>query len=467
MQQEGENSTELLELEVARQEREHSGKRFDPLKAGNSRVGETKEKQGKLARERSPRRKLEFDLHPREAALRQLPAGARERQDSATRLGRELQGVIRTPPCLKKNLQGKANPDSSIRETRLLQGSVHSWQQELDKEREAMGDKDRRTEGRQVIGNLQIEDQKREEIPKENRYRQEERDAPTLKRSTTMHQREGSRTAPITGSRSCRPLHQGAGEEIQGTARNHFDPHPKERAQEGKSALSLRGMARKTLEAVFAWALSLLGVAWKVLKTAPSWKEAQGALAGVPRVSRRRKNCQMREGPGKRERGAIPESQSRDEPGWKDGRCSSGEQQGELDRKGSRALQLESILQHKEAALKQWQAGARKIQDSAPSLGRESQRVFLDPSRLTENLQLKAGLDSRVGERWLLQGGEASTELLQREAEISPIKGKWKRAEEAREKRREEGTQAEPRHGKRLVKMQSLTDQRGPSTWKS
>ena len=202
------------------------------------------EQQGKPARERSLGRKLEFDLQPREAALRQLPAGARERQDSAASLGR-----------LKKNLQGKADPDR-----------IHSGQQELNKEREARGDEDRRTEGRQAIGNLQIEDPKREEIPKESRHRQEERDALTLKRSTTMRQMEGSR--------SCPPITRGAGGRIQKAARDHFDPHTKERAQEGKCALSLRGMARKALEAVSAWALSLLGVAWKVLKTAPSWNKA-------------------------------------------------------------------------------------------------------------------------------------------------------------------------------------------------
>ena len=111
----------------------------------------------------------------------------------------------------KHQWQGKAHPDSSTRERRLLQGRVHSWQQELDKEREARGDEDRRTEGRQAIGNLQIEDPKREEIPKENRHWQEERDAPTLKRSRTMLQTEGSRTSPITGSRSCPTITRGTG----------------------------------------------------------------------------------------------------------------------------------------------------------------------------------------------------------------------------------------------------------------
>ena len=89
VEQEGENSTELLELETARQEREHSAKRLDPLKAGNSRLGETKEKQGKLAKERFLVLQLESDRPRREAALRQRQAGARKSQDSVASLGRE------------------------------------------------------------------------------------------------------------------------------------------------------------------------------------------------------------------------------------------------------------------------------------------------------------------------------------------------------------------------------------------
>ena len=76
VQQEGENSTELLELEAARQEREHSAQRFDPLEAGNSQLGETKEKQGKRAKERSLVLQLESDLPHREATLGQRQAGA-------------------------------------------------------------------------------------------------------------------------------------------------------------------------------------------------------------------------------------------------------------------------------------------------------------------------------------------------------------------------------------------------------
>ena len=54
-------------------------------------------------------------------------------------------------------------------------------------------------------------------------------------------------------------------------------------------------------------------------------------------------------------------------------------------------------------------------------------------------------------------GGKAQEALSQ---------GKRRRAEETREKQKEEGTQAEPRDGKGLGKMQTLPDQRGSSTWK-
>ena len=55
------------------------------------------------------------------------------------------------------------------------------------------------------------------------------------------------------------------------------------------------------------------------------------------------------------------------------------------------------------------------------------------------------------------QGGETSTELLQLEVEISPLKGKLRRAEEAREKQEEEIIQAE-------LKRKTLTDHRGSPT---
>ena len=86
----------------------------------------------------------------------------------------------------------------------------------------------------------------------------------------------------------------------------------------------------------------------------------------------------------------------------KDGSCSSEEQQGELARKGSRELQLEPDLQHREAALRQMQAGARERQDSAASRDRKVQGGFPDPSLLTENRQMKADRDgSRRDRRWL------------------------------------------------------------------
>ena len=56
-----------------------------------------------------------------------------------------------------------------------------------------------------------------------------------------------------------------------------------------------------------------------------------------------------------------------------------------------------------------------------------------------------------------MQGGETSTELLQLEAEISPLKGKRRGAEKAREKQEKEITQAELKNGKMLVKMKTLT----------
>ena len=81
--------------------------------------------QGKPARERSLGQKLESDLLPREAALRQLPVRARERQDGAAIGGRELQGVFLGPPGLTENLQGKADPDSSTRERRPWRHPQH------------------------------------------------------------------------------------------------------------------------------------------------------------------------------------------------------------------------------------------------------------------------------------------------------------------------------------------------------
>ena len=65
--------------------------------------------------------------------------------------------------------------DSSRKDKRLLKGRIHSGQQELCKEQRVLGDEDLRTELRQVIGTLQIEDFKMGEHPEEYRRRQEDR----------------------------------------------------------------------------------------------------------------------------------------------------------------------------------------------------------------------------------------------------------------------------------------------------
>ena len=62
------------------------------------------------------------------------------------------------------------------------------------------------------------------------------------------------------------------------------------------------------------------------------------------------------------------------------------------------------------------------------------------------------------------QGGETSTELLQLEAEISTLKGKLRKAEEAMEKQEEEISQAMLKNGKVLVKRKTLTDHQGSPT---
>ena len=145
-----------------------------------------------------------------------------------------------------------------MRERRLLQGMIHSLQQEIDKEREAIKDED-----------LQME-----EKFKGNRYLLEKQGAPRLEVSVTIRLLEGKRTSPVTGSRSCPPIARGVGGGLQRVARDHFEPPAEERTQEGKSVLPPRGVATKVLEAASAWALSLLGAAWRVLKTASSWNRA-------------------------------------------------------------------------------------------------------------------------------------------------------------------------------------------------
>ena len=77
----------------------------------------------------------------------------------------------------------------------------------------------------------------------------------------TMHQMEGSRTFSMAESRSCTPRPQCLGGGLQRAALDHFDSHGKEGTTGGKGALSLLGGTRTSL------------------KTASSWRNAQGERA--------------------------------------------------------------------------------------------------------------------------------------------------------------------------------------------
>ena len=100
MVQEGEElKTKLKEVQQGERREEEITRLSESLDLEiQSRGNYLGEQQGKPARERSLGRKLEFDLQPREAALRQLLAGARERQDSAASLYWEVQVVFSDPP---------------------------------------------------------------------------------------------------------------------------------------------------------------------------------------------------------------------------------------------------------------------------------------------------------------------------------------------------------------------------------
>ena len=69
-----------------------------------------------------------------------------------------------------------------------------------------------------------------------------------------------------------------------------------------------------------------------------------------------------------------------------------------------------------------------KIPTSAETVGKAQEA-------LSQGVQEGEALETRLKE--VQQGGETSTELLQLEAEISPLKGKLREVEEAREKQKE------------------------------
>ena len=156
----------------------------------------------------------------------------------------------------------------------------------------------------------QGEDHRRQrELVRERRLRAE-REEPKTEPSKTVHQREGNRMSLMEGIRSRTPPPQDAGNGTIETAREQFDGHIKEKTPEEKSASSLKEVAREAMKAASAGALSVIGAAWKAQKTASSWNQAQGALARVPQVLRRRENRQTGEGLGERqrERGVAIES---------------------------------------------------------------------------------------------------------------------------------------------------------------
>ena len=76
------------------------------------------------------------------------------------------------------------------------------------------------------------------------------------------------RTAFGTESKSCMPIARGVGGGPQRVNREHLDPHAEGRTRGGKSAPFLKGVAKKAIEEAAAWALSLLGAAWRILETA-------------------------------------------------------------------------------------------------------------------------------------------------------------------------------------------------------
>ena len=83
-------------------------------------------------------------------------------------------GIVEQQDKMARERQDSAALDSSRKERRLLKGRIYRGQQERGKKRKVLGDKDLRTELRQVIGTLQIEDLKGGEHPDENMRQTEE-----------------------------------------------------------------------------------------------------------------------------------------------------------------------------------------------------------------------------------------------------------------------------------------------------
>ena len=86
-------------------------------------------------------------------------------------------------------------------------------------------------------------------------------------------------------------------------------------------------MAKKALEEAAAWALSLLGAAWRILETASSWRGVQGGLARALRRHRIGEIGQARRGTGQKGRGTSPGGPRRDETGLEEGSCCPEEKQ--------------------------------------------------------------------------------------------------------------------------------------------
>ena len=81
------------------------------------------------------------------------------------------------------------------------------------------------------------------------------------------------------------------------------------------------------MEEAAAWALSLLGAAWRILETASSWSGVQGGLDRMLRRHKIREVGQARRGMGQEERETSPGAPKQDEAGLEEGSCCPEEKQ--------------------------------------------------------------------------------------------------------------------------------------------